>query len=90
MTNIIDQSQNNTLVELASAFDLSRPFSLDERINYLKNLLALFGTNYLHIVNNLICHIKQIEEWEAFQVSILYKCKIECNEAEILRELQNI
>ena len=48
-------------------------------------------TNYFHNVNNnLIRDIEQIEGWEAFQVSILYKHKIECTEAEILRELQEL
>ena len=84
--NVIDQSQKDTLVELASAFDLSRPISLNERINYLKKLHTLFGTNYLLDVSNDVTHdIEQIEEWEAFQVTIFYKHKIECTEAEILR-----
>ena len=52
----------------------------------------MFGTNYLHNVNNnLIRDIEQIEEWEAFKFSILYKGKkIEFTEAEILRELPNM
>ena len=33
VTNVIDQSQKDTFVELASVFDLSRTILLDERIN---------------------------------------------------------
>ena len=38
VTNVIDQSQKDFLVELASVFDLLRPLSLDKCINYLKTL----------------------------------------------------
>ena len=50
VTNLIDQSQKDTLVKLASVFDLSRPILLDNCIYYLKKLHNLFGTNYFGIL----------------------------------------
>ena len=89
MINVIDQSQKDTWVKLPSFVDLSRPILLVEHINYLRKLYTLLGTNSLHNVNsNLTRDTEQIEE--AFQVSILYKRKIECTEEKIIRDLQNI
>ena len=55
--NINDQSQKDTLIEFASAFDMTRPISLNNRIEYIRKLHTLYGTNYMHDVK------EQSEEW---------------------------
>ena len=79
--NITDQSQSETLVEYASAFDMRRRIGLEERIQLLKKLHTIYGTNYVHNVPH---------NWEGKQITIFHRRKLNCTEDEIVKEFSNI
>ena len=90
--NVIDQSQSGTLVEMASAFDMSRTITLEERVVYLKQLHTLFGTNYVHKVNSeALAELEDdVGEWNHYTISITYPKKINASEDELTKQFRNI
>ena len=75
-----DQSQKGTIVEFASAFDLSRNFDNATRISYIKELHLIYD-KYLHELK---------EDFKDFHVSIKYPSKIKCTESELISEFSSI
>ena len=79
------------MVEYASAFDFKQPIGLEERISQLKKLHSIYGVNYSHTVENVqeeMC--VQEEMWNEYQIMLKYPAKIECSEATIIAEFQNL
>ena len=58
------------LVEYASMFDMHCLITFEDRIILLKKLHTLFGTNYIHDVNELKYR------WKEFKISIFYSRKL--------------
>ena len=83
--NVADQSQKDTLVEYASAFDFKRPIGLEERISLPKKLHSIYGVNYSHTVENV-----QEEMWNEHQIMLKYPAKIECSESTLIGEFRNL
>ena len=50
---VADQSQKDTLVEYASAFNFKQPIGLEEQTSLLKKLHSIDGINYSHTVDNI-------------------------------------
>ena len=72
------------LVEYASMFDMHHLITLEDRIILLKKLHTLFGTHYIHDVNELKYR------WKEFKVSTCYSRKLKCTEDEIIKEFKNL
>ena len=79
--NVEDQGQKGTIVEFASAFDLSRQCDKATRISYIKELHLIYGNEYLHELK---------EDFKNFHVSIKYPSKIKCSESELISEFNSI
>ena len=79
--NVEDQGQKGTIVEFASAFDLSRQCDKATRISYIKELHLIYGNEYLHELK---------EDFKDFHVSIKYPSKIKCSESELISEFNSI
>ena len=62
--NVEDQSQKGTIVEFASAFELSRKCDKATRISYIKELHLIYDNEYLHELK---------EDFKDFRVSIMVK-----------------
>ena len=50
MDNIADQSQTGTVIEYASLFNFNNPIDTEKRIEYLKELHAIYCVSYNHTV----------------------------------------
>ena len=74
--NVEDQSQKGTIVEFASAFDLSRKCDKVTRVSYIKELHLIYGNKYLHELNK--------DDFKDFHVPIKYPSKIKCSESELI------
>ena len=79
--NVEDQSQKGTMVEFASAFDLSRKCDQATRISYIKELHLIHSNEYLHELK---------EDFKDFHISIKYPSKIKCSESELISKFSSI
>ena len=85
--NVEDQNQQETIVEFASAFDMSRKIGKEERIKYLnKQLYVIYGTEYTHVIPT------DTEEntLEDYKITIKYPAKLRCTENELLTEFNSL
>ena len=79
--NVEDQSQKGTMVEFASAFDLSRKCDQATRISYIKELHLIHSNEYLHELK---------EDFKDFHISIKYPSKIKCSESKLISKFSSI
>ena len=84
--NVEDQNQKGTIVEYASVFDMSRKIGKTLRIEYLKQLFAIYGTEYSHTIPT------DTEEntLKEYKISIKYPAKLKCTEEELLKEFNSL
>ena len=92
VSNVIEQSQADTLVELSSMFDMARTIDLQERITYLKKLHTIFGTNYQHVIDpeKYNKEIANLNDWSNFIITIKYPKKLTASEEEMVKQFRNI
>ena len=62
VSNGEEQSQNNTLVEFASLFDMERMINLDEQILQLKKVYTFYSTSHVHRV------LEERYDWDKFEI----------------------
>ena len=79
--NVDDQSQKGTILEFASAFDLSRKCDIATRSSYLKQLYMIYSNEYLHGLK---------EDIKDFHASIKFLSKIKCSGSELISEFNSI
>ena len=83
--NAEDQSQSGTIVEYSSAFDLHRKLEKSKRIEYLKQLYLIYGTDYTHTIPE-----EARESLEEYSINLKYPAKLNCTEQELLTEFNSI
>ena len=87
--NIADQSQIGTAVEYASLFDFNNPIDLETRVEYLKELHAIYCISYNHTV-------PQNEDDESnfkgyiTTIKIKYEPKIDCTQEQIVKQFRSM
>ena len=86
--NTKDQSQQGTIVEYASAFDFNCPIDSEKRIEFLKELYHIYGTEYVHSLS--ISNKSQINNFGISMVDIKYSPKLKCSEEVIVKEFKSI
>ena len=64
VSNGKEQSQNNTLVEYTSLFNMERMINPDEQILQLTKIHTLYGTNYVHRVP------EERYDWDKFEIML--------------------
>ena len=84
--NVEDQSQKQTIVEFASAFDLSRRCGKDTRINYVKQLHMIYGKDYTHSVVDKAAK----GSLDGYTISIKYPAKLKSNETDLIAEFNSL
>ena len=83
--NIEDQSQADTIVEYASYFDMNRELSLEERVELLKNLHAIYCIDYEHAVEDQGEY--GVHGWD---VTVTYKKKIDVSLDNLSSQLKKL
>ena len=85
--NIINQAQENTIVEFSSFHDFHRPITLENRVEYLQQLYAIYGVTYTHTVT-----LEEEQPLKEFisQVEIKYLAKLKCTEDVLVKEFKSI
>ena len=89
MDNIADQSQTGTVVEYASVFDFNNSIDLETRLEYLKELHAIYCISYNQTLpknendeSNFKGHITTIK--------VKYEPKIDCTQEQIVKGFRSI
>jgi len=88
-SNIESQSQDSTIVEYTSCFDLSRQdIGLEERIELLKKLYSIYGEDYWHsVTDENALGLLAADKW---CVQIKYPAKLDCTSEQIVKQFQNL
>ena len=81
--NVADQSQCDTIVQYASAFDFNLKSEKDDRISHLKKLYSIYGVTYTHTIDD-------DNDLPGFEIHITYPAKLQCTEAELVDEFNKI
>ena len=79
ISNIDDQNQKNTIVEFASVIDLTRLCNKTTRIECLKKLYLIYGSDYTHEVLS-----KSKGELQDYTITVRYPAKLNCSEDELI------
>ena len=79
--NVKDQSQSETLVEFASAFDINSRVGLQHHLPLIKKLHTIYRPNYEHDVP---------QNWESYKETVMHKHKIDCTEEDLCKEFTNL
>ena len=83
--NVDDQNQKGTIVEFASAFDLSRKYDKSTRVSHLKQLYLLYGQEYTHTIPG-----QAKDSLEDYTITIRYPPKLKCTESELVTEFNSL
>ena len=85
--NISEQSQKGTIIEYASAFNLSFKCDKETRVKNVKELFSIYGTAKTHTVkNDDAC----TEALPGYKIEIEYEPKLQCTETEIIESFDEI
>ena len=74
--------------EYGSAYDFNCPFDFEKRIEYLKELYHIYGTEYVNSLS--ISDESQINDFGISMVDIKYSPKLKCTEEVIVKDFKSI
>ena len=81
--NVADQAQSGTIVEYASALNLSYRCDKNVRIQYVRQLHSMYGTTYTHILDD-------DSDLPGYEIGIKYPAKLQCTDDELVEDFNNI
>ena len=84
--NVANQSQTESIVEFASAFDLKHRCEKNAQVEYEKKLYSLYGKEYTHLVENDTCS----DALPGYTIKITYPAKLKGTLSELLEEFDKI
>ena len=80
--NVANQSQTESVVEFASAFDLSHRCEKNVQVDQVKKLYSLYGEEYNHLVENDTCS----DALPGYTIKITYPAKLKSTLSKLLEE----
>ena len=84
--NAKDQSQESTIVEFASAFDLRRKIAKETRIGFIRNLYRVYGKEKRHEIDD----VAYKGDFKDYTIEVVYPPKLTCTEKEIVDEFNSL
>ena len=84
--NAEDQSQENTIVQFASAFDLRRKANKEQRIGYIRNLYQIYGKENRHEIDD----VAYKGDFKDYTIMVVYPPKFSCTENELVTEFKSL
>ena len=84
--NVANQSQTKSIVEFASAFDLSHRYEKNARVEYVKKLYSQYSEEYTYLIENNICS----DSLPGYTIKITYPAKLKCMLSELLEAISRV
>ena len=89
--NVRDQCDDQTYFYAWSGLDLELKLSVTERVNRLRDIINVYCTERVHTVQKYRTQKEEdtvADNWEGYQVNLMYPKKINMTEEELCQELE--